>query len=40
VAPRPRSAFWPAILALCVIGAGVRSVALGQAARWDITHYH
>ena len=40
MAPRLRSAVWPAIFALCVLGLGARSVALGQDANWDLKNYH
>ena len=40
MAPRLRSALWPAVFALCVLGFGARSVALGQDANWDLKNYH
>ena len=40
MAPRLRSAFWPAVFALCVLAAGFRSIALGQDANWDLKNYH
>ena len=40
MAPRLRHAFWPAVLALCVVAAGARSIALGQDANWDLKNYH
>lgn len=33
-------AFWPSILAACVIVAGAVSVALGKDASWDLRNYH
>lgn len=39
-APRAASWAWPAAFAACVIGAGLRSIALGKDANWDLKNYH
>jgi hypothetical protein len=31
---------WPAVFAACVIGAGIRSLTLGQDGNWDLKNYH
>ncbi|HEX5128305.1 MAG TPA: hypothetical protein VFV90_01095, partial [Usitatibacter sp.] len=31
---------WPAVLAACVLGAGVRSLTLGKDTGWDLRNHH
>jgi hypothetical protein len=39
--PAPRRRWlWPGILAVCVLAAGVRSLALGKDTSWDLKNYH
>ena len=37
---RARRWAWPALFAACVVGAGIRSLTLGQDANWDLKNYH